>query len=50
MKQITRTRSNEEPKDEDRPKEHQGDVIGEIRIINKGSTVGGSFRSLKKAQ
>ena len=39
-----------EPKDEDRPKEHQGDAIGEIRMINRGSTVGGSFRSLKKAQ
>lgn len=49
-KQDARTRTEEKPKSEDLPQDHLRDAIGEIRIINRGPTTRGSFKSLKKSQ
>ena len=49
-KQAARMRSDEKPKNEDRPQDFLRDIIGEIRMINRGPTIGGSFKSLKKSQ
>ena len=49
-KQEDRTRSGEKPKDDDKPREGPKGAIGEIRMINGGPTMGGSFKSLKKSQ
>ena len=50
MKQNVQTKSSEEPRSEDRLKNHPGDAIGGIRMIKGGPTTRASFRSLKKAQ
>ena len=49
-KQATRTRSDEKPRNKDRPQEHPRDAIVEILMINEGPTAGGLFKSLKKSQ
>ena len=49
-KQNVQTKSSEEPRSEDRSKDHLGDAIGEIRMINRRPTTKGSFRPLNKAQ
>ena len=43
-------RLNEKPRNKDRPQDHPRDAIGEIRMINRGPIIGGSFKSLKKSQ
>ena len=49
-KQVARARSDEKPRNEDRPQDHPRDAIGEIRMINGGPTARGSFKSLNKSQ
>ena len=40
----------DKPKDEEKQQDCPMVAIGEIRMINEGSTAGGSFKSLKKSQ
>ena len=49
-KQEDQTRSEEKPRDSDKPWERPKNEIGEIRMISGGPTIGGSFKSLKKLQ
>lgn len=49
VKQDARARSNEKPGNEDCPQDRLRDAIGEIRMINRGPTTTGSFKSLKKS-
>ena len=49
-KQVAWARSDEKPRNEDRPQDHPRDAIGEIRMINGGPTARGSFKSLNKSQ
>ena len=49
-KQVARARSDEKPRNKDHPQDRPRDAIGEIRMINGGPIVGGSFKSLNKSQ
>jgi len=43
-------RSDDKPRDEERQLDHLKSTTGEIRMINRGPTTRGSFKSLKKSQ
>lgn len=49
-KHDQQARSKDKPRDEERQQDRPKSAIGEIRMINGGQTIGGSFKSLKKSQ
>ena len=49
-KHDQRARSDDKPRDEERQLDRPKSTIREIRMINRGPTAGGSFKSLKKSQ
>ena len=49
-KHEKRARLEDKPREEEKQQDLPKSVIGEIKMINGGPTVGGSFKSLNKSQ
>ena len=49
-KHDQQARFEDKPRDEDKQQDRPKSAIWEIRMINGGPTIGGSFKSLKKSQ